>query len=103
MEIKDLVIDVKRTVGDDLVLVDVVPVFVYEDGKRTDKIIGYRYVVSMPRHAFDKISVKIDGDKQLEMPENEYPVVEFDDLEIRVYWTPDGYRVGASATGIRMI
>ena len=103
MEIKDLVIDVKRTVGDDLVLVDVAPVFVYEDGKRTDKIIGYRYVVSMPRHAFDKISVKIDGDKQLEMPENEYPVVEFDDLEIRVYWTPDGYRVGASATGIRMI
>ena len=103
MEIKDLVIDVKRTVGDDLVLVDMVPVFVYEDGKRTDKIIGYRYVVSMPRHAFDKISVKIDGDKQLEMPENEYPVVEFDDLEIRVYWTPDGYRVGASATGIRMI
>ena len=103
MEIKDLVIDVKRTVGDDLVLVDMVPVFVYEDGKRTDKIIGYRYVVSMPRHAFDKISVKIEGDKQLEMPENEYPVVEFDDLEIRVYWTPDGYRVGASATGIRMI
>ena len=48
MEIKDLVIDVKRTVGDDLVLVDVAPVFVYEDGKRTDKIIGYRYVVSMP-------------------------------------------------------
>ena len=103
MEIKDLVIDAERTVGENLMLVDILPVYVYEAGKRTDNISGYRYVVARPSRAFDKISVKIDGVKQLELPENDYPIVEFEELEIRIYWSPDGYRAGASATGIKTV
>lgn len=102
MEVKDIVADAKKTVGSNLMLVDIIPVNVYENGKRTDKICGYRYVVAMPDHAFDKISVKIDGAKQLDMPEDEYPVVEFENLTIKIFWSPDGYRVGATATGVMM-
>lgn len=31
------------------------------------------------------------------------PIVEFEELEIRIYWSPDGYRAGASATGIKTV
>lgn len=103
MEVRDLIIDAEATVGEGLLLVDVLPVNVYEGGKRTDRISGYRYVIVMPDRAFDRISVKIDGAKQLELSGDEYPTVEFDDLEIVVKWTPDGYRPFASASVIRAI
>lgn len=103
MDVKNVVIDAKQTIGEDLILVDIIPTNVYEGGKRTDKISGYRYVVAMPNHGFDKISVKIEGSKKLEMPEDEYPVVEFDELDMSIYWSPDGYRVAASAAGIRVV
>lgn len=103
MEVRDLIIDAEATVGDGLLLVDILPVFVYENGKRTDNISGYRYVVVMPTRAFDRLSVKIAGEKQLDLLGDEYPVVEFDGLEIKVLWTPDGYRPFAQAAAIREV
>lgn len=103
MDIRNLKIDAKRTVGENLMLVEVLPVYVYEGGKRTDKVSGYRYVVAMPEHAFDKIAVKIDGKQRLELPDGDYPIVDFDGLELSIYWSPEGYRVGASAMDISVV
>ena len=56
--IKDLKID-PASLGKHKLLVDVAPVAEYVGGQRTDKVVGYRYVVALPEHSFEKLSVKI--------------------------------------------
>lgn len=103
MDIRNVVIDAYKTVGDKLMLIDVIPAYVYADGKRTDEVSGFKYVVAMPKNALDKITVKIDGDLQLAKPEDDFPEVVFDGLEMNTYWTPQGYQLSAKATKIRTV
>lgn len=100
MDIRNLKIDAIGTVGSKLLLVDILPVYKYENGKRTDEVSGFRYIVAMPERELEKISVRIDGNLQIEKPENDFPVVEFDGLELSLYWTPSGYQVSAKANAI---
>lgn len=58
MDIKDVVIDAYKTVGTDLMLVSVLPAYEYDNGKRTDHILGYKYEVVLPHRAYEKLSVK---------------------------------------------
>lgn len=102
MKVNELKIDAYASIGPNPILVDIVPSYIYEHGNRTDKLSGYRYVVALPAHSLDKLSVKIESDKMLiERSEDEFPVVEFDGLEMSLYWTPTGYQVSARASGIR--
>lgn len=102
MKITELKIDALASIGPNPILVDIVPSYIYENGHRTEKLSGYRYVVALPAHSLDKLSVKIESDKMLiERSEDEFPVVEFDGLEMSLYWTPTGYQVSARASGIR--
>ncbi len=103
MDIRNVVIDAKKTIGSKLMLVDVIPSYVYADGNRTDEVSGFKYVVAMPEHALDKLSIKIDGDLQIAKPEIDFPEVIFDGLEMSVYWTPSGYQLAAKATAIRTV
>lgn len=91
-----------QSLGEHLILTDIMPAFEYKDGKKTNNIPAHRYTVAMPTHGFDKISVRIEGKQQLSMPED-YPEVTFDDLELRIYWTPNGHQLSARATGIRLV
>lgn len=100
MKITDLMIDPK-SLGSKLWLVDVAPSYEYKDGHRTDNITGYRYSVALPERGLDKIDVHIDGAQQLEPPDG-YAAVQFDNLELRIYWTKGDYKVGARATGIHL-
>lgn len=103
MEIKNLIIDSNRSVGKNLVLVDVAPIKSYIDGRRTDEVSGYRYTVAMPDKAFDKLVVKIDGEQKLDKPEEgNYPKVVFDNLELSLYWSPEGHKVSAKADDIML-
>ena len=52
MDIKDIVIDAYKTVGTDLMLVSVLPAYEYDNGKRTDNILGYKYEVVLPHRAY---------------------------------------------------
>lgn len=102
MNIDMVVIDANKTIGKNLVLVDVTPTYVYENGKRTGEVSGFKYTIALPERAFEKLAVKIDGDCKLDKPsEQNYPVVTFDGLEMRPYWTPEGYKVMATAKSIR--
>ena len=102
MKVNELKIDAYASIGPNPILVDIVPSYIYENGHRTEKLSGYRYVIALPAHSLDKLSVKIESDKMLiERAEDEFPVVEFDGLEISIYWTPTGYQVSARASGIR--
>lgn len=102
MKVNELKIDALASIGPNPILVDIVPSYIYENGHRTEKLSGYRYVIALPAHSLDKLSVKIESDKMLiERSEDEFPVVEFDGLEMSLYWTPTGYQVSARASGIR--
>lgn len=73
MNIDMVVIDANKTIGKNPVLVDVTPAYVYENGKRTGEVSGFKYTIALPD----------------------------DGLEMRPYWTPEGYKVMATAKSIR--
>lgn len=66
MNINLVEIDANKTVGKNPVLVDVAPSYVYENGKRTGEVSGFKYTVALPDKAFEKLTVKIDGECKLE-------------------------------------
>ena len=101
MKLSDLKI-APASIGARPLLVEVLPSYAYSEGKRTNNITGYRYVITMPDHSFDKLAVRIEGKQQLEAPDDGYAEVTFQGLEIYTYWTRDGYQVGARAKGIRL-
>lgn len=104
MNINLIAIDANKTIGKNPVLVDVAPAYVYENGKRTGEVSGFKYTVALPDKAFEKLMIKIDGECKLEKPDDRhYPVVIFDGLEMRPYWTPEGYKVSATAKNIRAV
>lgn len=104
MTINHVVIDANQSVGKNLVLVDVAPVRAYVEGKRTDEVTGYRYTVALPDKAFDKLVVKIDGVQRLDKPvEGNYPKVVFDNLDLSLYWTPEGHKISAKADDIKAV
>lgn len=101
LEIVDVVIDDKKTIGENPILVEVKPKFRYENNQKTEEIVGYAYIIVLPDKRFEKLSVKIDGKQQMESPECGVPV-EFDNLEIFIYRMREQYMVGARATGVHM-
>ena len=101
MKITDLIID-PRSLGNKLWLVDVTPAYEYQNNKRTDTVLGYRYAVALPEKGLDKINVRIDGDKRMEAQDG-YVEVCFDGLEVFIYWSQGQPQVGAKATGIHLV
>ena len=79
MKITDLTID-PRSLGNKLWLVEVSPAYEYQNNRRTDTVLGYRYTVALPEKGLDKINVRIDGDKLMDAPDG-YAEVRFDGLE----------------------
>ena len=83
LNIRDLRID-PASLGRKMLLVDVMPAYEYKDGKRTETVSGYRYVVCLAEHRLEKLSVRIDGPQQMEKPEG-FVDVEFTDLVVTGY------------------
>ena len=52
MNIDMVVIDANKTIGKNPVLVDVTPAYVYENGKRTGEVSGFKYTIALPERAF---------------------------------------------------
>lgn len=103
MKITDVVIDANATIGTNPLLVDVKPCFVYVDGKKTENIEGYRYIVALPDYELEKIGVKVLGECRIEKPEKGYVPVEFEKLDMRIYWRNGDYDISASAEAIKQI
>jgi len=101
MKITDLII-APNSLGSKLWLVDVAPAYEYKDGRRTDSITGYRYVIALPEKGLDKINVRIDGKQLMDTPDG-YAEVRFEGLEVFIYWSRGDYAVGAKATGISIV
>ena len=101
MKITDLIIDPK-SLGSKLWLVDVSPAYEYQNNRRTDTVLGYRYTVALPEKGLDKINVRIDGEKRMDTPDG-YVEVRFDGLEVFIYWSQGQPQVGARAADIHLV
>lgn len=101
MNPRDLIINPK-SVGEHLLLVDIMPAYEYKEGKRTESVTGHRYVVTMPEKRFEKIGVRIDGPKLVEKFDGN-PEVRFTDLELALYFAKGEYQVSAKAKGIALV
>lgn len=86
--------------GKKMLLVDIIPCYRYSNGVKTDDIDAYRYIVALPDMEFEKLGIKIDGEKLMDKPAT-YVEVTFDELELFIYWRAGIYDVGATAKGIR--
>ena len=101
LNLRDLRID-PASLGRKMLLVDVMPAYEYKDGKRTETVSGYRYVVCLAEHRLEKLSVRIDGPQQLEKPEG-FVEVEFTGLELMVYEAQGHAQISAKATGVSLV
>lgn len=101
IRLNDLAIDPK-SLGDELVLVEIVPVNTWKDGQKTNEVSGYKYIVASKKHSLKKIGIKIDGEKLLEATDD-LPNVEFKDLTITTYTSNNGsVQLSAKASGISL-
>lgn len=101
LNIRDLRID-PASLGAKKLLVDIIEAREYKDGRRTDTVTGYRYVVALPEHALEKIGVKIDGKQLMDKPDG-FAEVEFSGLEVMAYESQGKTQVSAKATGISLV
>lgn len=99
LKLSHIVIDAKRSVGTGLLLTDITPVYLYQNQKKTDQIIAHKYECAMPDKNLDKVDVKIDGKKLLDLTD-EYIEVEFENLELSFYTREGQLQISAKATGI---
>lgn len=101
MNITDVSIDPKKTLGSQMLLVNIHPIYEYTNGKKSDTVNGFKYDICLPERLFDKISVKILGEQKIAKPESGYTEVELIDLELFVYWMAGSYHIGARASDIK--
>lgn len=101
LNIRDLRID-NASLGKKMLLVEVMPAYAYQDGKRTDEISGYRYVICLPDHKLEKLGVKIDGPQQMEQPDG-FVEVQIDGLEVTAYEMQDKIQFSAKAKSIHPV
>lgn len=101
INLRDLRID-PASLGQKKLLVEVAPAYAYQDGKRSSKVTGYRYVVCLADHKLEKLSVRIDGEQLMEQPDG-YAEVDFDGLEVTAYEIEGKVQLSAKATGIHAV
>ena len=103
VKMSDLVIDTAKTVGKESPKVtDVKPKYEYRDKVRTSNILGYNYETMFPGMRMEKLNVAIEGPALLEAP-NGYYDVQFDGLEIYIYWAGGENHIGARAKGVKVL
>ena len=100
LNVRDLRID-PASLGEKKLLVEIIPAYEYKNGSKTNNIIGYRYVVALPKHNLEKISVRIDGELLMDKPEG-FVEVEFENLEVIAYEMRGNVQISAKATGISL-
>ena len=79
MKLKDLKIDAKATLGRRIVLTNIAPKYVYEGGKKTDKVEGCYYTVFCQDRQYMTLRVSVPGDARIDdATVDKMPHVEFE-------------------------
>ena len=83
MKLKDLKIDAKATLGRRIVLTNIAPKYVYEGGKKTDKVEGCYYTVFCQDRQYMTLRVSVPGDARIDdATVDKMPHVEFEGLDV---------------------
>ena len=98
----DISVDVVKTFGSKLWLVDVAPSYEYKDGEKTQNVTGFKYTVALPERNLEKISVKIPGKQLVNRPEG-YVECKFTNLEAGVYLQDKILNISAKADSIALV
>lgn len=70
IDLKKIVINVEETLGTNLMLVDAPrAVYRYEKEQRTDELLGFLYSVLCPAMSYEKINIKVAGNKPILDPD----------------------------------
>lgn len=87
MQLSDLVIDWKKTVGENLSAVEIKEIYQYDsNNKKTSNILGYGVVVIAPKLKFDKITVKVlCKEKPFELEDGDLVPVYFENINGKAY------------------
>lgn len=91
------------------ILLQVIPVYTFVNGKKTDIIEGYSYLTAFPDNAFDKAKIKVKDGKPVITNEQLLAKggkvkVAFKNLKGKFYRTPNGeYALTANAEGLEVI
>ena len=67
LNVRDLVINVRETIGDNLILTEIHDAYEYQNGVRTDKVIGQAYTVLLPQRGYAALTVKVPGARKLDV------------------------------------
>ena len=102
MDISKLKID-PSSLGNNLMLTDVNPVYKYENHARTDEVIGYRYTVACPKLDLEKVGIKVEGAQKVDKPASGFPIVDFVDMEIKLYVINGDAQISATAKDVKVI
>lgn len=100
LNIRDIRLD-PSSLGDKMLLVDVMPVYEYKDNKRTDNCVAFRYIIALPELRLEKIGIKIEGRQLVDKPDG-FAEVEFTGLELSAYEKDGHTQITAKATGISL-
>ena len=102
MMLSDLCIDVHATMGKNFKLIEVNPVYKYENGKVTNEVQAYKYNVVLEDKRYKQVSVKVFGEQRIATPQ--FPVsVNFVGLEIRAYDINGKFAVSVTAKDIKVV
>ena len=98
-------IDIPATLGPPpYFLCEILEDWEFKDKKRTDNLLGYKYVTAFPELALERIAVKIPGKKLIELQDGEIAEISFENLELKAYATEKRQlNLSAKATGISVI
>ena len=103
LNIRDVRID-PVSLGKVMLLVEVKPDHDLIHDKSKCFVLGFKYVVCLPEHRLERLTVKIEGDQLMEDPKDGAVQVEFTGLEVAAY--QDKYKqiqFAAKATGITLV
>lgn len=105
IQVRDLVIDNEKTVGENLLLTDVFPTYKYDQGIKTEEIVGYTYVVLLASRQYQQLRIKIPGNCQIEQSllHNSTPRVHVQGLKLTPYAMNGRTGVAAKAEAIEII
>lgn len=103
LSLKQLVIDSAATLGTPLLLCKAAPTFEYVNGAPTNKRDGTRYTVAAPAAGMATINIKVPGPQGVEMDGKAIIPVEFDSLEIYIYYRDSKPMVAGRAKGVHKV
>lgn len=92
----------REGLGPQLMVEAAQPVREWLDGKASDRIIGMRYAVVLPKLAYERLTVVVEGtQKPLELENGEPKPVIFTNLRLKLYAKDSKILVSAKADGVR--